>query len=436
MKFHIETFGCQMNVNDSELMERSLEAEGFSRAKNQRAADIVIFNTCSVRQNAEDRARARMTEAKAHTARRRGIVVAAGCMAQRIAQELIDSRKADLAIGPYLTPSVGRIVREYLDGNPERIFVEQDERLLENRVTTPDAPMRGNSSWHRWITITHGCENFCTYCIVPHVRGPLISFPAQHIIDAVKRAADEGVIAVTLLGQNVNQYGQDSGAMPFHELLDACSRVPGIARLGFLTSHPRDFSDQTIAVIRNSSVITTGIHLPLQSGSNRILAAMNRGYTAERYLELVRTIQAIPDAAVTTDMIVGFPGETEEDFAATMEAVNAAGFADAFMYAYSPRTGTAAAAYTDQVDKAVRAERLARLIELQRGNAMRLLERWVGAEYEIIIETTSRKSDTALLGRGRNMLPVVTNGRSDEVGSRIKVRIDSVSGATLRAVRL
>ena len=288
--YRIETFGCQMNKSDSELMELSLEAEGFEKAAELYDADVVVYNTCSVRQRAEDHVTAKIRETKAHL-RKGSVIVLAGCMAQRTGEDFIKRRWADLVVGPYQSPRIGSLVTELLKGKiKSKVFVSQETSDFAARLDDQIAGRKEETPHHRWVTITHGCENFCTYCIVPYVRGKLISFPSASILTHIDTLIRQGITEITLLGQNVNQYGQDNGDLTFYKLLEAVAAKPGLVRVGFLTSHPKDFCEDTVKVIRDNPVISRGIHLPLQSGSDEILKKMNRQYSWAHYLSLVETI--------------------------------------------------------------------------------------------------------------------------------------------------
>lgn len=431
--YHIETFGCQMNRSDSSLMDLSMREHGFAPASREEDADIVLFNTCSVRQHAEDRAIGRMRSARRRGNRTR-IIVLAGCMAQRIGPELVAKGDADLAVGPYRSPVIGALVKALFERRGGREHLSQDREDFAGRI---DPRLAGNGPerrWHEWVTITHGCGNFCTYCIVPHVRGPLISFPSRDIIRQCEALAGSGVTELTLLGQNVNQYGQDCGETPFYRLLERVARVEGIQRVGFLTSHPRDFSADIIAVVRDHPAISRALHLPAQSGADRILGLMNRGYTRARYLALIELIdRELPDHAVTTDLIAGFPGETEEEFNATLDLVRIARFDEAYTYAYSPREGTTAFSMRESIPREEKLERLATLIEVQRAVSREKLAARVGRTEQVIVEAVSRKSSSEVMGRTWLNHPVVLPGGECDIGRKLAVTITEVKGSTLYA---
>ena len=425
MRFYIETFGCQMNKNDSQMMEASLLASGFLHAENQNDADIVIFNTCSVRDSAERRAKGRLKEAMAKVREKKGIVVAAGCMAQRIPEFLTNGKYCSIAVGTYQSPSIGKIIENYLNGDKRRVFDSFDENDYDGRISGT------TESWHKWITITHGCENFCTYCIVPYVRGKLISASSNEVLSNIESAVENGAIEITLLGQNVNQYGQDNDEIPFYKLLDKAAGIKGIQRLNFLTSHPKDFDTNIIEVIKNNQNISRSVHLPLQSGSNSILEKMNRIYSLQAYMKIIDRIKELSEFSITTDLIVGFPGETDKDFEDTINAVRLVQYDEAFMYAYSPRESTPAASFKNHLDKKIKSERLKLLIETQREISALKLKARIGRTESVIIEGISRKNENEVYGKSFLAHPVITSGSSSDTGKLLNVKIESVKGSAL-----
>ncbi len=435
--FHIETFGCQMNKNDSELMAYSLREHGFMPSEGPGDADIAVFNTCSVRDHAENRVISRIRSHRKTIRDRGGIIVVAGCMAQRIGMELTADGTADMAIGPYQSPDIGRLVALHLADRGRRLFLSQEEADFSDRINPGLARTDGFPEWHRWVTITHGCENYCSYCIVPFVRGKLISFPSGRILDYIRLLAGTGAREITLLGQNVNQYGTDSGDVPFYRLLESAALVPGIERVNFITSHPKDFTGDILRVIGDHPNISRSIHLPLQSGSDRILARMNRGYTMKDYLAIIDSMAALlPDHAVSTDLIVGFPGESGDEFNDTLKAVETIRFDDAFTYAYSPREGTPAFPLAETLSRDEKIARLERLIALQRGISRQKLRNRIDREEETIIEGFSKKSADSVMGRTYLNHNVVLPGSREDIGKKIRIKISGVSGATLRGTRI
>ncbi len=431
-RFFIETFGCQMNKSDSELMAENLRARGFVPADEEEDAHIIIFNTCSVRNHAENRALSRIASARA---RKGSTIVVAGCMAQRIGKKILDDGLADLVIGPYQAPIAGDILELFFSSH-QNLFLSQDVGDFHPRINRDAAP-KSAQSWHQWVTITHGCENFCAYCIVPYVRGKLISFPSNTIIEYLKLLADSSTTEITLLGQNVNQYGQDSGDIPFYRLLEKAAEVPGISKINFLTSHPRDFSRETLEVIRDHSNISRAVHLPLQSGSDSILRAMNRRYTMAHYYGIIDDMERIlGDYAISTDLIVGFPGETEEDFTLTLEAVRRIRFDEAFTYAYSPREGTAAHSLKETLSRDEKLARLNELIAVQREIAREKLAQRIDRKEKALVEAISKKSQKEVMGKTFLNHPVVLPGGSDDIGRMVQVKIIKIIGNTLYAERI
>ena len=436
-KYHIETFGCQMNKCDSELIALSMEKAGYAPSGSSADADIAIFNTCSVRQHAEDRAVSRIMAVRTPVRQRGGIIAVTGCMAQRIGGELLDRGTADIVIGPYQSPDAGNIIRGFMEGRESRSLLSQSPDDYRDRIQPGYTEAGDRDGWHRWVTITHGCENFCTYCIVPHVRGKLISSPSENILSHVREIAEQGIMEITLLGQNVNQYGQDSGDIPFCRLLEKVAGVPGFVRVNFLTSHPMDFSPDLVRVIRDNPVISRAIHLPLQSGSDAVLRAMNRHYDMKHYYSIIDLIKKELDRhSLSTDLIVGFPGEEEKDFRATLEAVEKIGFDDAFMYAYSPRENTPAWGLTEDLSHEEKIARLQELIELQRRISRRKLEERVNSVDVTIVERVSKKSSSSVMGKTSLNHPVVLPGSSDDIGKRIHIKIHGVKGSTLQGTRI
>ena len=430
--FYIETFGCQMNKGDSELMKVSLERNGFTPAPDIKSADICIFNTCSVRQNAEDRALARIKEERNSSLHKNRVIVLTGCMAQRIGDDVISRGMADLAIGPYQAPGCGEIVKEYLSGSGKKLYSSQEAEDFTARIDDGLLKNKDVHPWHKWVTITHGCENFCSYCIVPYVRGKLISFPSDRIIKYINDLAKEGITEISLLGQNVNQYGHDSGDIPFYQLLDKTASIKGIKRINFLTSHPMDFSPEIIGVIRDHEHISRGIHLPLQSGSDRILKAMNRKYTLAHYYRIVDAIKTeLSEFALSTDLITGFPGESEKEFEETLKAVEKIRFDEAFMYSYSPRSGTPASEMKELLNRDEKIDRLNQLITLQRKISLEKLRSRINKKEIVIGEKVSKRSDQEIMGKTRFMHPVVFKGELSDIGREIRIEIRDVKGSTL-----
>ena len=397
--YFIRTFGCQMNEHDSERLAGMLEAEGYSKSGSPQDASVVVFNTCCIRENADQRLYGNLGHLKAvKDARSNGLkIVVAGCLAQKD-KSLIQQRApyVDVVIGTHNLASLPRLLRE-ADEGPAFEILEQTE------VFPSALPARRTSSWHAWVSISIGCNNSCTFCIVPAVRGKEQSRRVGDIVAEVESLVAEGVIEVTLLGQNVNSYGRDLDGTPlFAKLLYELDRIDGLERVRFTSPHPKDFRADTVTAMAECRTVCEHIHLPVQSGSDRVLKAMKRAYTRKRYLDKVAMVRdAIPHVAITTDIIVGFPGETETDFQDTLSVVEEARYDAAYTFQYSPRPMTAAADLPDQLPKEVVQERFERLIALQEEVSLEQNRHAVGRMEEIVVEGPSKKDSTRLTGRTR-----------------------------------
>ncbi|HHW15236.1 MAG TPA: tRNA (N6-isopentenyl adenosine(37)-C2)-methylthiotransferase MiaB, partial [Firmicutes bacterium] len=395
MKYHLTTLGCQMNVHDSEKIAGLLESLGYSRAESEDEADLILFNTCSVRENPERKVLGRLSALAGRKRANPGLIIGVcGCMTQVPAnrQRLWeDYPQVDLIFGTHNLHELPAYLERVRQG--ERVVEVWDE----GRQPVEGVPVRREGALHAWIDITYGCDNACAYCIVPTTRGRCRSRTPDRIVEEVKEAVQGGVREVTLLGQNVNAYGKDlEGAPDFAGLLWRLNGVEGLWRIRFTTSHPKDVSDSLIDALARAEKVCEHLHLPLQSGSDAVLARMNRGYTSEDYLRLVdRLRRAVPGLALTTDLIVGFPGETEADFQQTLELVDRIRFDAAFTFVYSPRPGTTAA-FMDQVDKEAKRDRITRLIALQEKCSAERNRELAGREVEVLVEGES-KTDPAML---------------------------------------
>jgi tRNA-2-methylthio-N6-dimethylallyladenosine synthase len=395
--FYIRTFGCQMNKHDSERMAGLLQASGYEQARDIDEADIIIFNTCCVRETADDRLYGQVSSLKAvKTGGRPDVIIAVGgCVGQRDAETLLQQvPHVDVVFGTHNIHELPSLLEAAEQGRPAVHVLDEGEAFASDLPRSPSKP------WHAWVSITVGCDNHCAYCIVPSVRGPERSRPMESIVAEVAELAAEGVIEVTLLGQNVNSYGRDRYGQPrFAELLHAVAAT-GIPRIRFATSHPKDISDETIVALAEEPSLMPFLHLPVQHGSDRILAAMNRNYTRERYFERIDAVRAaVPDIALSTDIIVGFPGETEEDFAQTLDLVERVAFDHAFTFIYSPREGTPAATFPDAVPREVAQERFDRLAALVKDLAYASNRREIGSRLECLIEGPSKRDPRILSAR-------------------------------------
>jgi tRNA-2-methylthio-N6-dimethylallyladenosine synthase len=420
-----------MNAHDSERIKGMLEELGLGEAPSQEEADVLVFNTCTIREKPDQRFAARLAQARALKQRDPDKVIAVGgCYAEAQRDRLFTLYPyVDVAFGPGSIPHLGEWLGVGGHGVAAGAF-GLDERSFAGRL-----PMRRERDFQAWVQISMGCNSVCAYCIVPAVRGREQSRRPGEIIAEVTGLARDGVREVTLLGQNVNSYGRDVGS-DFAQLLRACDAVEGIRRIRFTSPHPKDFRAPVIAAMAECEAVCEHAHLPLQSGSTRILKAMRRTYSRERYQRLADELRAaIPDLALTTDLIVGFPGETEPDFEETLSAVEEVGYDGAFTFVYSPRQGTEAATMPDQVPEEVKQERIERLIEsVQRVAAVRNRER-VGRVEEVLVEGPSRTDPAILRGRTRRNTTVNFTG-SATAGELVGVRIEDASSTTLRGAQL
>jgi tRNA-2-methylthio-N6-dimethylallyladenosine synthase len=423
----IRTFGCQMNKHDSERVAGLLGTQGLEQVDVAKDADVVVFMTCCVRENADERLRGQVRSLKSVKAGRPGQLIAVGgCIGQRDGEKLLRQiPHIDVVFG---THNVAHLPALLESARSQR--QPQVEVLDESTEFTSELPTQREHPWHAWVPITVGCDNFCSYCIVPHVRGRERSRTLEDIVTEVEELVSQGVLEVTLLGQNVNSYGRDLYGEPrFAEALRAVGAT-GVKRIRFATSHPKDLSAETIAAMAEVDAVMPYLHLPVQSGSDDVLAAMNRHYTRADYLALVERIKAaVPHIAISTDIIVGFPGETEDDFEGTLEVARAVGFDQAFTFIYSPREGTPAARMEAQVPRDVSQGRFDRLVELVQASALGNSLPLIGTVQPVLIEGTSKRDETMLSGRTRTNKMVhapLPEGHSAEeyAGRIVDVTID------------
>jgi tRNA-2-methylthio-N6-dimethylallyladenosine synthase len=429
-RYHVTTFGCQMNEHDSERIKGMLESLGIGEATSADEADIVVFNTCTIREKPDQRLAAHLGEAAARKRAHPDLVVAVGgCYAEAQRERIFAQYPfVDVAFGPGSIPHLG----EWLGAGGEGVA---RGRFGLHDSFAADLPMHRERRFSAWVQVSMGCNSKCAYCIVPAVRGREQSRRPGEIVAEVTQLAHEGVREITLLGQNVNSWGRDLAPelrTEFGELLRACGAVDGIERIRFTSPHPKDFRDPVIAAIAECEAVCEHVHLPLQSGSSRVLKRMRRTYDRERYLSLVdRLRDAVPDLALGTDVIVGFPGETEEDFDATLAVMEEVRYDSAFTFVYSPRVGTEAAAMPDQVPEEVKRERIARLVEVvQRVAAERNALR-VGGVEEVLVEGPSRTDPTLQRGRTRRNTTVNFTGLA-QPGDLVDVLVEGSTSTTLR----
>ncbi|HUS62076.1 MAG TPA: tRNA (N6-isopentenyl adenosine(37)-C2)-methylthiotransferase MiaB, partial [Acidimicrobiales bacterium] len=447
-RFFVRTFGCQMNEHDSERIAGLLEADGLVAADGVDDADVVVLNTCCIRENADNKLYGTLGHLKSVKAARPDLqIVVGGCLAQKDRDTLVErAGHVDVVFGTHNVHRAAELVREAQGRNRPLVEI-LEETVADDHDTFPSAlPVRREVPWAGWVTIQIGCDNSCAFCIVPAVRGKEISRPFADIVSEVTMAAVDGVTEVTLLGQNVNSYGRDlalaerqAGADTkvrplFGELLRAVGAVEGIRRIRYTSPHPKDLRPETISAMAETPEMCEHLHLPLQSGSDRVLAAMHRGYTAERYLErLAAARAAIPDLAVTTDIIVGFPGETDDDFAQTLAVVAEAGYDSAYTFIFSPRPGTEAAERVGEfIAPEVVAERFERLKIVVDRSGLARHEARVGGVEEVLVEGPSRKDPAVLAGRTRQNKLVHFTSDPIKPGTYATVRITSAAPHHLR----
>jgi len=431
-RYWVTTFGCQMNAHDSERIKGLLEELGLGEAAGPEEADVHVLNTCTIREKPDTRFAAHMGNAAKQKRERPGTVIAVGgCYAEAQRERLFELYPdVDVAFGPGTISHLG----EWLGAGGEGVE-RASFGIGEERAFAAQLPTHRERRFQAWVQVSMGCNSVCSYCIVPAVRGRETSRRPGEILAEVQRLAEEGVREVTLLGQNVNSYGRGVGSS-FAELLRAVDSVVGIDRLRFTSPHPKDFRRDVIAAMAECAAVCEHAHLPLQSGATRVLKAMRRTYSRERYRRLVDELRAsIPDLALTTDIIVGFPGETEEDFRETLEVVEEVGFDGAFTFVYSPRAGTEAAAMPDQVPDEVKRDRIERLVEVVQGVAAERNEQRVGMVEEVLVEGPSRTEP--LLMRGRTRRNTTVNFTGDAApGELVPVVISGATSTTLSGTHL
>ncbi len=426
-RIYIETYGCQMNVADSELVLGVLEREGYVAVDDPAAADVVLVNTCAVRDHAEQKVLSRVGELK-RCKRPGGVLGVVGCMAQRLGPKLLERiPQVDLVVGPDGYRGLPELIARVRAGGGERA-ADVEFRGWEHYEDVPPAREAGASAF---VTVQRGCDYRCTFCIVPMTRGPERSRKLVDVVREVERLAGTGTTEVTLLGQTVNSY--DDGTHDFADLLRAVGAVPGIRRMRFTSPYPTDFGERVVAAMAETPAVCEHVHLPVQSGSSRVLRRMLRRYDRDRYLAVVAALRdAMPGIALTTDIIVGFPGESEDDFRETLSLVEAVAFDDAFTFRYSPREGTPATRLKDVVPDPVAGERLERLVAAVRGIARRKNVALVGSTHEVLVEGWAKRGDL-LQGRTRANKVALFPGPDHWIGSYRMVRFTGTTGSTFAA---
>ncbi len=432
-------YGCQMNFAEAERMEGQLREIGFESTGDAEKADLILMHTCCVRETAEDKAYGKIGEMKRLKREKPSLLFGVtGCMAQKESDALI--RRAphiDFVLGTGRIGELSHVVEELFaerEGNNVRRVVD----VAENGALPEEGTPARQGTVSAWVPIMYGCDNFCTYCIVPYVRGRERSRLPEDILREIEDAAAKGFREITLLGQNVNSYGKDHKRADFAELLQMADKVEGIERVRFMTSHPKDLSPRLIASVRDGRHICEHFHLPVQHGSDTILKAMNRNYTTEKYRELARAIRReVPGASLTTDLIVGFPGETDADFEALLDFLKEIRYDAAYTFLYSPRSGTPAAKMTGQVPDEVKHERLERLMELQNQISLEINEHLSGTVQEVLTEGPSRTDETIWTGRTRTGKIVLWPHKEGEnVGELVRVKITQPQTWVLKGERV
>jgi tRNA-2-methylthio-N6-dimethylallyladenosine synthase len=433
--YHVVTYGCQMNAHDSEKIAGMLETMGMISARTREDADFVIFNTCCVRENAERRALGNVTWLKEVRKQKPDLLIGVcGCMIQEpgMAEKILKQYKfIDLAFGTANLHKLPEMMYDLLNSGERLVQVEEKDVIPEGM------PIRRLRHDAAYVTIMYGCDNFCSYCIVPYVRGRERSRDPEQILRESEELLASGVKEIMLLGQNVNSYGKGmSGDLSFAKLLKRLDET-GIPRIRFMTSHPKDLSDELIDVMACGKHILPQFHLPVQSGNDEILKKMNRHYTRQQYLDRVHRLrEAIPGIGLSTDIIVGFPGETEEQFADTMSLVDEVRYDSAFTFIYSPRTGTRAAEMPGQIPGDEATERIKRLIDLQESLQQDTMKRFIGTEEEILVEGLSRRSDLAVSGKGMHGISISVDGNGNDIGTILKCRVTGLKNNTLMGERI
>ena len=429
-KYKIITYGCQMNLHESEKLAGILHGLGYEPTEALEDADVIVFNTCCIRENAENHAFGNIGNLKQLKKKKPDLIIAVGgCMTQEKGKTEVLKAKfpfIDIMFGTLNLEEFGELIKQKLVGKKRVIKV----REKEGEIVEFDGAYR-TSYPNAWVNIMYGCNNFCSYCIVPYVRGRERSRKPEHIVAEVEKLVSEGYKEITLLGQNVNSYGTDGLGVSFAQLLDRVASIDGKFRLRFMTSHPKDFNEDVVKVMQKHRKIMRLVHLPVQSGSNAILKAMNRRYTREKYLEEIEMLRGyFPEAEVTTDIIVGFPGETEEDYLLTEDLVRKVNYASAFTFVYSKRQGTKAAEMENQIPEDVQKDRIVRLVELVNSLTRVKSEAYVGKTAEILCEGYDEKKKM-YLGRDEYGRMGYFESDENEIGNFVNLKITKANGISL-----
>ena len=423
LKYSILTMGCQLNENDSEKIAGMLEEMGYSQIDDYKLADLVVFNTCCVRENAEERLFGKIGEIKKIKENRDVILAIGGCMMQE--KNMLDKIKksypfVNVVFGTHTLQNLSEdIYKAIIKNEKVKDVIDIDGEIYEG------LPIKRNSNYKASVTIMYGCNNFCTYCIVPYVRGRERSRDPQKILEEITELAKEGYKEITLLGQNVNSYKGDTKIKNFADLLNEVCKIDGIEKVNFISPHPKDFTDDVIEAIANNDKISRIVHLPLQSGNSKVLKEMNRKYTKEQYLELVDKMKSkIPNLSLSTDIIVGFPGETDEEFEDTLDVVSKVNFEQVYMFIYSKREGTVASKREDQVPEEIKHKRFDKLKELYESKIDENNEKYIGTNQKILLENLSKYNENTYEGRTlSNKIVIIDKNDNYKIGDTVNVKI-------------
>ena len=426
--YYIETYGCQMNVADSELVSGLLSQDGYAETKDINSADIIFVNTCAIREHAEDKVHSRLGFYNQFKQKNPSTIIGVlGCMAQNLKEDILESKPyVDIILGPDSYRRLPTMIRDRSSKKSHLV----DTKLSKFELYDNMFPSR-NTGINAWISIMRGCDKFCTFCIVPFTRGRERSRSIEGIISEANQAVSDGFLEITLLGQNVNSYNH--AGRGFHELLDEVAQIPGIKRIRYTSPHPQDMTRKVLKVMAKHDTICNYVHLPLQAGNDRILNRMNRTYTKSRFISLVNEIRdLLPNVGLSTDIIVGFPGETEEEFKETLEVMETVRFDSAYTFKYSSRPGTKAAEYADHVTKEEKQDRLERVIKAQKQHTLIQNQKLVGAVEMVLVEKESKRSKEHWAGRTDSNKWVIFEKKDTQIRDLVPVQIKYAKGITLR----
>ena len=426
--YYIETYGCQMNVADSELVSGLLSQDGYDETKDINRADIILVNTCAIREHAEDKVHSRLGFYNQFKQKNPSTIIGVlGCMAQNLKEDILESKPyVDIILGPDSYRRLPTMIRDRSSKKSHLV----DTKLSKFELYDNMFPSR-NTGINAWISIMRGCDKFCTFCIVPFTRGRERSRSIEGIISEANQAVSDGFLEITLLGQNVNSYNH--AGRGFHELLDEVAQIPGIKRIRYTSPHPQDMTGEVLKVMAKHDTICNYVHLPLQAGNDRILNRMNRTYTKSRFISLVNEIRdLLPNVGLSTDIIVGFPGETEEEFKETLEVMETVRFDSAYTFKYSSRPGTKAAEYADHVTKEEKQDRLERVIKAQKQHTLIQNQKLVGAVEMVLVEKESKRSVEHWAGRTDSNKWVIFEKENAQIRDLVPVQIKHAKGITLR----